>query len=802
MATVSNTHGKESVFARLDKLNEFERKPVTPDKFHSGRYFAGLFAGEHVAATEFVIGALFVVWGAQTYDILVGLLLGNAFAVLSWTLICAPIAIQTRLTLYWYLRQIGGPVMTVVYNLLNAVLYCILAGCMITVAASAVRIPFGIPPQTGILPTDPGFVVVVIVVGAVVVTLAILGFKRLSQFAVVCSPWMLLMFVCGALMALPNVGYVRGWGSFLAVAKERIWTGTGPKVVGVAKKEKSLVLTLGEYQGRVQVLKDGTGPLPAVEAAPVGVTLPGFHVSEQRGDKAVFVPAEARLEPIYGELPKSLGETLDPKLLKSLGFDTENSANGNGESASEQSKSEEKAGAQEAPSAQPGEERGQERPRDEGRPRRGRGSRGQQEGRPQGGGMEGGILSPSEVPPTPPILGWQIIVQSPQVANPQSVKYEMPKKRAGVLCDDNFVPMQSFQASVTDGPRAARSPIGFWHIVFFAWICNLAMHLGLSDMAIFRFAKRSWYGVYSAFGMFLGHYLAWICAGIMGAAAARLMMTPLIQLDSGQVAYLILGWAGAIAVVVAGWTTSNPTLYRAGLALQIITPNWPRWLVTLLAGTITTAIACFPFVFIYLLDFVGVYGILLMPVGAIVVMEHWVFPLLGWQRFWATRRGQWLNLAAILAWAIGLTLALVCWKMGWLHLFFLVIPVWFATAISYLILAGLAGAARKSDDGETSLPGQEEPVLSMHQAGEDQGKERQHPSHRRSFLMYVFGLAAFICLLGSLAFAWFVFAGFMTAEDVKPTLLYLAIAYFVTGVIYLSLRERRTNSLEQQASSN
>jgi len=801
MTTVPNASKKESVFARLDKLNEFERQPVTPDKFHSGRYFAGLFAGEHVAATEFVIGALFVIWGAQTYDILVGLLLGNLFAVLSWTLICAPIAIQTRLTLYWYLRQIGGPVMTVVYNLLNAVLYCILAGCMITVAASAVRIPFGIPPQTGVLPSDPGFVVVVLVVGAVVVTLAILGFKRLSQFAVVCSPWMLLMFVCGALMALPNVGHVRSWESFLAVAKERIWTGTRPKVVGISKQEKSLVLTLGQVQGRVQVLKDGQGPLPAVEPAPVGVMLPGFHVSEEKGDKAVFVPAEARLEPVYGELPKSLGETLDPKVLESLGLGTENGSDGNGESSLEQSKSEEKSSA-EGMSAQPGAERGQERSQDGERPRRGRRSRDQQEGRSQDGGIGGGILFPSEVPPMPPVVGWQIIVQSPQVANPQSVKYEMPKKRAGVLCDDNFVPMQSFQATVTDGPRALRSPIGFWHIVFFAWICNLAMHLGLSDMAIFRFAKRSWYGLYSAFGMFLGHYLAWICAGIMGAAAARLMMTPLMQLDSGQVAFLILGWAGAIAVVVAGWTTSNPTLYRAGLALQIITPNWPRWLVTLLAGTITTAIACFPFVFLYLLDFVGVYGILLMPVGAIVVIEHWVFPLLGWQRFWATRRGQWLNLPAILAWTIGLVLALVCWKTQWLHLFFLVIPVWFATALSYLILAGLAGAGRKSDEEKVSSPLQPEAASSMSQSADEQSRQSADPQTvqpRRSLLTCVFGLAAFVCLLGSLAFAWFVFAGFMTAEDVKPTLLYLAIAYFVTGVIYLSLRERRTNSREQQA---
>ena len=107
MATTKSTTG---IFRRLDRLNEFERERVREDRLHGGMYFAGSFAGEHVAATEFVIGALFVIWGATAFDVVVGLLLGNALAVLSWALICAPIAIKTRLTLYWYLRRIAGPV--------------------------------------------------------------------------------------------------------------------------------------------------------------------------------------------------------------------------------------------------------------------------------------------------------------------------------------------------------------------------------------------------------------------------------------------------------------------------------------------------------------------------------------------------------------------------------------------------------------------------------------------------------------------------------------------------------------------
>ena len=81
---------------------------------------------------------MFVGWGAGAKDIFLGLLLGNLMAVLTWTLLCAPIAVRTRLTLYWFLRKVAGPAATTLYNVLNAVLFCILAGCMITVSASEI----------------------------------------------------------------------------------------------------------------------------------------------------------------------------------------------------------------------------------------------------------------------------------------------------------------------------------------------------------------------------------------------------------------------------------------------------------------------------------------------------------------------------------------------------------------------------------------------------------------------------------------------------------------------------------------
>ncbi len=467
-----------SLFERLDQLNEFEREPVTPDRLESRRHFAAVFAGEHVAGTEFVIGALFVSWGVGTRDLILGLLLGNLLAVLSWTFICAPIAVQTRLTLYWYLRRIAGPAVTTIYNVVNGVLFCGLAGAMITVSASAVRIPFGIPPQTHWYPTDLRFVLVVVAVGAVVVTIAILGFRRLAQFSTICVPWIFVIFFAGALAVLPQltasspeVSSVRGLDDLWRLAEERVWIG-----------------------------------------------------------------------------------------------------------------------------------------------------------------------------------------------RPDSV-------------------------------------FSLWHVAGFAWMANLAFHVGLSDMALLRYAPRASYGLFSACGMYMGHFLVWIASGVMGAGAALLLKTPLSSLDSGEVAHQALGLGGALCVIVSGWATSNPTLYRAGLALQAITPGWPRWFVTLLAGTGTVIIACFPFIFRYLLEFAGIFALLMTPIAAVVFVEHWVFPRIGLRRFWFGHSGGIVNWPALLAWAATEVVCLGLWRSELLHIVFIPAPGWLLTVVLYTALAALAGA-RQEGSGE------------------------------------------------------------------------------------------------------
>jgi len=566
---MSDKH-KSGAIEALDKLYEFEREPVSADKLQPGRHFAGLFAGEHVAATEFVIGAMFVKWGASVNDVFIGLLLGNIMAVLTWTFVCAPIAVQTRLTLYWYLRKIAGPVTTTIYNMLNAVLFCILAGCMITVSASAVRIPFGIAAQTRWYPESPAFVVVVVIVGAVVVTLAILGFKKLAQFASVCSPWLFTMFVAGAIVTLPGLakhsgaGQIGSLSDFWILAKSTIWTGMAPA------------------------------------------------------------------------------------------------------------------------------------------------------GEPQ---------------------------------------------------------------------------ITFMQVAAFAWICNLAMHAGLSDMALLRYAKKASYGAYSAFGMLLGHYVAWICAGVMGAGAAVFLKRAMGQLDAGDVAVQALGVSGAIAVVIAGWTTSNPTLYRAGMAFQAVTPGWPRWLVTLVAGIATTIIACFPFVFTKLLNFVGYYGLLLMPVGAIVFAEHWIFPKIGFAQYRASRRKLLVSSPALLSWAIAIAVALVLQQTGTVHLFFLFVPVWLLTTVLYLLFCYVTGARR-------SFEGRLENAKRGETASQPSGPAIEPgPQGRRDILLSVSRIFTVASLIVCAALPIWVYAcgadGYEQCLGVfKKALIWPSLVYFVSATAWAVRGER------------
>ncbi len=453
---------------------EFEREPVPDSALLGNGKFWGMFAGEHAAGTEFMIGPLFLAAGASLSNLILGLLLGNVLAVLTWRFLVVPIAMTKRLTLYYQLERISGGSLVKFYNLVNGLLFCFLAGAMVTVSASAVGVPFGItfdvPSDTFGL-SNPSFTMLVVIVGVVIAAVAAGGYERVSQVANIAAPWMIAVFAaCG--------------------------------IVSLAQVEATSVASLSE-----------------------------------------------------GKF-------------------------------------------------------------------------------------------------------WKEAIAFVQEKN---------------------------------GPQT----FGFWQIVVFAWLCNGAMHFGMADLSIFRFARSKASGWAPAIGMFLGHYMAWIAAALLMAALIKIQPDLAVGDDGkvtanpGLLAFQSFGWAGILCVVIAGWTTANPTIYRAGLAFQGVLPKSSRTAMTLVAGAVATIAGAFPNLSAQLLGFVGTYGTVLGPMGAVIFVDFYLLKKFGLRDEYAIHSGSHVNLAVLIAWllpvAVGLYLIL------WQGLFaaYAVIPCWIICGLLYLLLSKL-----------------------------------------------------------------------------------------------------------------
>jgi purine-cytosine permease-like protein len=444
-----------------DPAAEFEREPV-PESARLGlKSYLGQFAGEHVAGTEIMIGPLFLAAGVSAFDFIVGLLVGNALAVLSWRFLTAPVATRCRLTLYYQLEKICGRQLVVAYNAANGVMFTVLAGAMMTVSATALGVffKFSMPELTDTLPTGVGWVIAVLATGALFSVVAAYGYRVVARFANIAAPWMILMFVAFGIVGLSQMG-LRNLGDFWQVASERIWTGGDPQ--------------------------------------------------------------------------------------------------------------------------------------------------------------------------------------------PGQVKFT------------------------------------FLHVMFFAWFCNMAWHIGMADLSLFRFARKPSYGLASAAGMYIGHFMAWMAASTLYAVQLQADPSNTAVLP-GPLAHRACGLAGLLCVVIAGWTTANPTLYRAGLAFQSLKPGSSRFKVTLAVGLVASVTAVFPIVTMKLLSFVALWGMILMPMGAVIFVDFWVLPRLGLRSNFAEATGRSLNWAAAAAW-IGSVLfcSAIVWRYGQDKLFFVSLPGWFVTVIIYI----------------------------------------------------------------------------------------------------------------------
>jgi purine-cytosine permease-like protein len=453
--------------ATVANTEEYERQPVPESKLKSWKGFLGMYAGEHAAGTEFVIGPLFLTAGVSAFDLIIGLLLGNFLAVLSWRFLTAEVAVKNRLTLYYQLERICGKNLVTFYNLANGILFCFLAGAMITVSATAVGIPFDMemPKLTDTMPNGPTWIIIVIAIGIVISLIAARGYNSVVKAANWMSPFIVLAFLVAGIVALRQLG----------------------------------VSSFSEFW---DIWGDGGEPFPG------------------------------------------------------------------------------------------------------------------------------------------------------------QIKYT------------------------------------FWHVVIWSWFCNAAMHIGMSDLTVFRYAKKANAGWTTAAGMYVGHYMAWIAAALLYAvylqspeAQAMLANGDAPSVAPGPLAYNAIGVFGIIAVVIAGWTTANPTIYRAGLAFQAIIPKASTFWVTILAGGVATIAGLFPAFAMKLLDFVAVYGFILAPVGAIIVFEHFFAKRVGIIKNYALNSGSNFNLAVLLAWGISFVVFYGLSVTQGVFLSFLTLPAWLTCGALFLIFS-------------------------------------------------------------------------------------------------------------------
>jgi len=88
-----------------------------------------------------------------------------------------------------------------------------------------------------------------------------------------------------------------------------------------------------------------------------------------------------------------------------------------------------------------------------------------------------------------------------------------------------------------------------------------------------------------------------------------------------------------------------------------------------------------------LLDFVALYGLVLMPMGAVVFLDVFLLPRMGLQTNFAEQVGLDFNWSAGLTWFITLLVCLLINIYWGIEIFFLGLPGWFIAAALYVGLS-------------------------------------------------------------------------------------------------------------------
>ena len=112
-------------------------------------------------------------------------------------------------------------------------------------------------------------------------------------------------------------------------------------------------------------------------------------------------------------------------------------------------------------------------------------------------------------------------------------------------------------------------------------------------------------------------------------------------------------------------------------------------------GTITTIAACFPALVMKLLEFVALYGLVLMPMGAIIMMDVYLIPKMGLKQNFAETFKKSFSVSAAFAWIATLLISVLINQVYGLEIFFLGLPGWFIAAALYIISSRIIQGSQK-----------------------------------------------------------------------------------------------------------
>lgn len=147
-------------------------------------------------------------------------------------------------------------------------------------------------------------------------------------------------------------------------------------------------------------------------------------------------------------------------------------------------------------------------------------------------------------------------------------------------------------------------------ILIGAWMAGVVM---LPDIS--RYARTPRDGAYGALLAFLPGFIL-----VLG-----LSMPPAIATgESDFIGILVsFGWTGwaMVLILLASWSSNDNNLYSSSLALASLLPNWPKWIITIIAGLAGGALAT-----LGILDqftvFLNLLGIVLPPVAGVYITDY------------------------------------------------------------------------------------------------------------------------------------------------------------------------------------